>query len=950
MAIIECPSEQTLAEFSQGLLVSLHRKELADHARSCERCALLLTRLGARKDTVTQEVGAPVPHVEADLHPKGTRVGRFIIDGRLGEGGMGIVFLARDPELDRKVALKLLRSSGSGSDAALSGGRARLLREAQAMARLSHPNVVTLYEVGTHQDEVFIAMELVEGSTIKAWLNARPRRREEILAAFLEAGRGLEAAHAAGFVHRDFKPDNVLVSQDGRVRVTDFGLARAVGAPSEVPAAGSVETASPSLLSSPLTQAGSVVGTVVYMSPEQFAGKTVDARSDLFSFCVALYEALYGERPFGSPGSTQVKEAPPGVSVPTWLRAVLLRGLARDPDQRYPTMGALLSALAADPSARRRRVMGIASLPALALALAVAVAAIAGRRPATACDALAPKLASTWNGEVRQAIAAAFAASGDPDHHSRWQFAQKALERYANAWLEAGRAACDASLVAGAESQAGLSLRLDCLDARLRSFGVVTQLLSKADARLTDAAVAVVSGLPLTSSCADSRGLSVTQAPPPEHAAALESLRERLVRAEVRADIGERKTAIVELTEMAAQAQALAYPPIEAELLLALASAQATNGQFSEASGNYQRALEIAEANHLDSAAAIAATEILSGAALLGASVEKLDAMVEPTLRIIRRAGQSGVVQQKVEHALGVVYGVTGRAELALPHMRKAVELARQISGADSLLEASELNNVGAVSDTVGLYDQALSAWREALAIEERVVGRVRDGSSIVWANLALTTSKLGHFADAQAPARRVIDIASRRGDNIYTAMAQGVLANALLDAGQRAEGEAWMKKSLQLVRSLGMEASPDGAEVLRQAIEASLRLGQAKEGAALATLLLANEAPRLDAQSPDWVPSLRWAGAAFVAEGDFPRARSTLERALVLTEGHPLYPGWAAEMKFHLARALWQTPSDRARAKALAAQAEAELAALPLRKESHQQVVAWREKALAHP
>ena len=267
------------------------------------------------------------------------RIGRYRVEGRLGSGAMGVVYSAVDERLGRRLAIKLLHESFAGDPT----GRARLLREAQAMARLRHENVVLIYDVGTHGDgdeQVFIAMELVEGRTLDRWLREAPRRWDDVLARFLQAGRALAAAHRAGVLHRDFKPENVLVDAAGRVRVLDFGLARALAGPAEGDPADS--------LSEPLTRTGSILGTPAYMAPEQLRGEQTDARADQFSFCVALYEALYGERPFGSVprfAPVEITHVPKDSKVPTRVRRALLRGLADTPEERHADMDALLAAL-----------------------------------------------------------------------------------------------------------------------------------------------------------------------------------------------------------------------------------------------------------------------------------------------------------------------------------------------------------------------------------------------------------------------------------------------------------------------------------------------------------------------------------------------------------------------------------------------------------------------------
>ncbi|MBL8969241.1 MAG: serine/threonine protein kinase, partial [Myxococcales bacterium] len=226
------------------------------------------------------------------------RIGRFTAVRQLGAGGMGVVYLAYDEQLDRKVAIKVLQERRSADTGSL--GHARLLREAQAMAHVSHPNVAAVYEVGPIGEQVFVAMEFVEGKTLTQWLAAGPHDWRAVVEMFCQAGRGLAAAHAAELVHRDFKPENVIVGDDGRARVLDFGLARAsrdlpTVPPAELPGH---ELRMSSSLSAQLTQAGSLVGTPAYMSPEQYVRAAIDARSDQFSFCVSLFEGLYGSRPF----------------------------------------------------------------------------------------------------------------------------------------------------------------------------------------------------------------------------------------------------------------------------------------------------------------------------------------------------------------------------------------------------------------------------------------------------------------------------------------------------------------------------------------------------------------------------------------------------------------------------------------------------------------------------
>jgi serine/threonine protein kinase/formylglycine-generating enzyme required for sulfatase activity len=366
-------------------------------------------------------VESPVETREPDL-AIGARVGRYVILERVGNGAMGVVYGAYDPELDRKIALKLLLRVGAG---AAPLARARMMREAKAMARLSHPNVAAVHDVGVSDDDrVFLATEFLAGGTVRAWLEGAPRGWREIVTVFIAAGRGLAAAHAEGLVHRDFKPDNVLLDKDGRARVVDFGLARNIeiaeeesknGGAHELVTGGehdpgsSLGTAnerlpprydpnlttgvdmSPSDKLDKLTRTGALMGTPAYMAPEQFLGEATDERTDQFSFCVALFEALYGQRPFEgdsllamsvSVTGGQLRPIPKDRDVPAWIRRVVLRGLRVQREERYPTMAALIAALEDDPAVKERRRLITVGLVGVALASALVVRQVVTRRRA----------------------------------------------------------------------------------------------------------------------------------------------------------------------------------------------------------------------------------------------------------------------------------------------------------------------------------------------------------------------------------------------------------------------------------------------------------------------------------------------------------------------------------------------------------------------------------------
>jgi serine/threonine protein kinase len=371
---VECLDENMVLALVDGSVDETTRAYAERHLASCADCSQIVAAaagvecrwmLGGSQEE--QEAGESSRSPDTAL-ARGGRVGRYVILGLVGHGGMGDVYAAYDPQLDRKVALKLLHDFAQDSSGP--ARREQLLREAKLIARLSHPNVVDVHDAGTiadaeRGDRAFIAMELVEGETLAKWLEAKPRDWRAICDVFAAAAQGLAAVHDAGLVHRDFKPQNVIVRRDGTVCVIDFGLAE----DSYAMNTGAIDpTTSPSA-KPPIsrtvsaTRAGKLRGTPLYMAPEQFLARGTDARTDQFSFCVALHEALYGEHPFRSNSFSALVEAVVGGrvrgptrrgSVPPFLRRLTARGLSVDPDARWPSMHALLAQLRCDPSARQR--------------------------------------------------------------------------------------------------------------------------------------------------------------------------------------------------------------------------------------------------------------------------------------------------------------------------------------------------------------------------------------------------------------------------------------------------------------------------------------------------------------------------------------------------------------------------------------------------------------------
>ena len=510
--------------------------------------------------------------VSSDL--SGECVGRFRLMERLGAGAMGEVYSAYDEQLDRKVAVKLVKP-GVRSRADISE---RLLREAKTLARLSHPNVVQVYEAGTFRERVYVAMEFVRGMTLDAWRkeNAEKASWKEVLALFLAAGEGLIAAHRAGLVHRDFKPANVLVGADGRVRVLDFGLARTEATDDDAPSPDATPLDESHGLLATLTQTGSILGTPAYMSPEQWQAKKVDARSDQFSFCVALYEALYGKRPFQPKTNFQLAkltaegayEAPPkNTQVPKRLWPIIERGLAVDPDKRHPDMKDLLEALSWDPDKRRRSVLMAAGALVVLVASIAITSVLSARREANPCRLAGQTVDGAWNGKVRSKIAHAFDATRLPYAKATWERLSSQLDTYAGALRDERVAACEATHVRKEQSAEVLNLRTICLDRRQRHLAALLGAFTQADAQLVEHAAEATAALPRVDGCQDAEALLLGVRPPEdaETAAKVASIHDELARSEVLFQSVRYKEALAIAEAQMEAARKLQYRPVQAD-------------------------------------------------------------------------------------------------------------------------------------------------------------------------------------------------------------------------------------------------------------------------------------------------------------------------------------------------------------------------------------------------
>ncbi|NVB36339.1 serine/threonine protein kinase [Pseudenhygromyxa sp. WMMC2535] len=669
-------------------------------------------------------------------------ISRFRVIRVLGVGAMGVVYEAIDETLGRRVAVKLVSPATRSADR-----QRRLLREAQAMARLTHPNVVVVYEVGSVGDEVYIAMELVEGPSLATWLAADARSWREILHLFSQAGYGMRAAHAVNLIHRDFKPANVLLGRDGRIRVADFGVAR-LGESSDL----EHERGLPGQLLASMTESGALVGTPAYMAPELLIGAQADALSDQFSFCVALYEALYGVRPFAGADIPELRAnmkagplaAPlPGRKVPAWVHAAVERGLGPRA-RRWPSMDALLQAL--DPEARRRR-RGAALLGS-ALTLLTFVAGLAWSRVDGERCTAEQALIGVWDEDVREEVRGALLATSNGEHTAATVIGR--LDTYAEDWQAARTQACEATRVHGEQSEAMMDARMHCLDRRALELGALARVLASADDQVAERAVAAAAALPEIERCADLDYVSAERPPPDDLATEAADARIREALATVRAlgRSGRLVEARARSEALLEEAARLGYRPLLAEVGLA-------HGQLLDELGEARPAAEVLEQAYLD-ADACGTDELAQEAALRLVHVRGYRlAQAERALLWARLAqakiDHGGDALARVQLALGrgEVHEAAREPEQALAAYREAQTLLDELPRPDPLLHAEVLDDIGLVQLELQHDEAAQASLEQAYALWTAELG---DGHPLVargLSSLGILHARTGRYREA---------------------------------------------------------------------------------------------------------------------------------------------------------------------------------------------------------
>ncbi len=737
-ASAECPNADTLAAAGDGRLNTGEFAALDHHLDGCDTCR---EELAALVISEREEDVAP-----AAVLKRGALVSRYVVLEWLGAGGMGMVFGAYDPELRRPVALKLVRTSASARPGEAS---ARLLREARSVAQLSHPNVIAIHDVGTHGDQVFLAMERVEGASLRAHLAQRKRSWREIRDLFIEAGRGLAAAHAVGLVHGDFKPDNVLVGDDGRVRVSDFGLARAAN---ETPG---TEPGTPAWRALGDLTESTIGGTLAYMAPERLRGSVGDARADQFSFCVALYEAAYGVRPFdGDEPTARLSEIAARrlrpasrSSVPLRARRALIAGLSADPARRHASMDALLAQLS--PS-RVRTHLAWATAAALLAGVAASGGYLLTVRQSQRCAAEAAAVGAVWSEERSTALRAALGTLGKHSDGT-YQNMARALDAYASNWRREREALC---LAAGELPPPVKADRLGCLDDRLLDLKALLALYQKPDARLLERAVPAVLNLWPLSRCRTQGGRGLASTDPARLSDVANSL------AKGKALLGAGRAAEAKAIANAVLEGVNGHRGLEAQAMLLLGLSSSRLAQYPEAAKSLHDAALAAELVGAYDMAARAYLQLANVVGMRGgrdAEAAALWALHAESAS--ERLGSPQDLTAAIALVRANTHFTQGKLVEALEQAKRANEL---MDGEDSLRRADALSLMGTVNTQLGRTTEAIVLQEQALAVATRLLTPDHVDLSALLSNLSNAQTLAGRLTDALKTSQRALELRYR--------------------------------------------------------------------------------------------------------------------------------------------------------------------------------------------
>ncbi|HWB75356.1 MAG TPA: serine/threonine-protein kinase [Nannocystaceae bacterium] len=829
-------------------------------------------------------------------------VGRYELHERIGRGGMGAVHRGYDPRLERDVAVKLVPSASSRI-------RQRMLREAEALARLSHPNVVQIFDVGAYDSRdrdggqgVFIVMELVRGGTLAQWLREDTPSYDAIIARFVAAGRGLVAAHAAGMIHRDFKPENVLLAGE-RVLVADFGLARAARHDSEPSSDhAAAPTGSHEIVGGhfgdAITDVGVALGTPPYMAPEQHADAQVDERSDQYSFCVALWEALYGELPFRGANLDALLRAKlldvPVVhadtrAVPRSIHRAILRGLAADPGARWSTLAELVDTLARGESQRRRWSYRIAGGVAAAGLFAWGGQHVLHSQTQQACAAEGERIAQIWNDARADEIAAGFASL---DTHFAIDAAMRVrtgLDAYAAKWKSTRTEVCERADLQRTLAPDLAEASRTCLDEQLDNLNGFLVRLGKPNGIVVQNAGLGVTSLPRPKSCTNEAELRLRAETPPELRERITALGRRLSDSSAARALGNNEAALAEVEPILVEAKALGWPPLTGEVEFALGETLGALGRYEEGRVMLEDAYFVAESAGKEELAMRSATSLVM---LVGIELAKHDEGMEWSRRA--RLFEARLELDDGDLRSAYLSTVTGNVMLVKGDYAGARELfehalARHeaVLGPDHPGTALTLTSVANVEYATGNYAEAIELFERAVAIFETAFGPDHLDVGLVLGNLGVYYDDFGEPERARECYERSLAIRERvlPADHPDIALALGNLGHAYLDAGDTATALELFERSLAIREKAFGPDHPEIALALHNLIAVYHRQGDYGRGLDLVPRALEIRMKTVGPDHPDVARLLRTRGGLHFANGDRDRALEDYERALVIQE-----------------------------------------------------------------
>jgi tetratricopeptide (TPR) repeat protein/predicted Ser/Thr protein kinase len=852
--------------------------------------------LSSDAEATTAEGTSVEPRRDVDELGRGTALGRYVVLSRLGAGGMGIVYACYDPTLDRRVALKLLFA---GDDPRNSGrARTRLVQEAQALARLSHPNVVAVHDVDEVNGRIYLAMEFVEGQTLGEWAKAERRTWAEVLDVYTQAARGLAAAHEVGLVHRDFKPENAMIGVDGRVRVMDFGLARSAEA--GVTDTGGDTSGAHSRKGVPrgLTATGAVVGTPAYMAPEQHRGLPADAKADQFSWCVSLHEALYGARPFSAESIAGLAvavtegrraEIADERGVPRWLRKTLERGLSTDPAQRFATMHDLLRALGIGRTrtARRRWTLGLAAIACVGTA-ALGARELGRRRAIAACEQAGDAIAEVWNDDAREGLKRSLEATGAGHALEAFERAAPRIDAAASSWRSTRQDVCTRAEVERTLDPELHERAIACLDDRKLEIGVMLESAAQADLSTVNRIVVVAAALDPVEPCGDEDALARESAPDPVLRAEVAEIRRELTRARALYTAGRLEPAREVVEAAAERANATDWAPLVVHAALDRATIIEASGRHAEAVESYRTAFERGWAAGLDQEVTEAAQHLASlHANELGQFDEALRWGRLAQLTCQRLGEHARAHEGSVHTAMGVVYSMRGEHAEALVESEAALAVLEETMGPQHPEVASVLTNIGAIEDRLGHGDRARAALDRALRIRESTLGPHHPEVALVLNNIAAVALSAGDLEGAQEAWTRALAIfeTSLGPEHLQLSM---VLRNLSILHRQKGEIEAAARVAERAYAIRKKALGPDHPMTADTAIGAAWLRSELGDHAAALELL----EHAMSVQERTWGPdhadlALVLDRLASVQErlGDLDAARATLHRAIAILE-----------------------------------------------------------------